>query len=129
MERKRRTGALESFQEDPITERLLAVNQCYLQLNKLPPKETEKENCDACADQFRMIELLYQKGPLAVRFKIVSILPTFRMRRVREILEHALREDDSPLVRHEAAFGLGVMGDTEAVPTLVSVGASGIRVC
>ena len=57
--------------------------------------------------------------PLLLRVHSVCMLEHIGNEEMVESLCHVLREDESPLTRHEAAFTLGQLGFRSAVPALV----------
>lgn len=73
--------------------------------------EMEKFLCD---------RLLDRNQPISERFRALFSLRNLRGRGPREALVLATR-DSSNLLAHEAAFALGQMQDTEAIPALESV--------
>jgi len=63
---------------------------------------------------------LYCTSPEVIRFRIIHVLADFPIEQVRQLLEQALDADESSLVRHEAASGLGMMGDSSTIELLIS---------
>ena len=58
------------------------------------------------------LEAIYRRGSDEVRYKVITNLIDIEYTGSLPLLVEALQSDDSPLVRHEAAFGLGILGDS-----------------
>ena len=54
-----------------------------------------------------------------VRYKIVTDLTAMKFRGVVPFLTDVLRNDESPLIRHEAAFGIGTLGSARGSAPLI----------
>ena len=65
------------------------------------------------------LEALYHRSDAVTRYKVLTELIDIEYSGVRPLLLEALRYDDSALVRHEAAFGLGLLGDGTCVNALI----------
>ena len=64
------------------------------------------------------LERIYRHGNEEVRYKILTELIELEYSGARSLLIEALRNDKSPLLRHEAAFGLGVLSNKSNVGVL-----------
>ena len=64
------------------------------------------------------LERIYHEGDVVTRFKVLTELIAMGYWATRGLLLEALESDSSALVRHEAAFGLGTIGDTSCVEAL-----------
>ncbi|KAH0468242.1 hypothetical protein IEQ34_003275 [Dendrobium chrysotoxum] len=76
--------------------------------------------CTPELEDFLCERLLDQSQPIAERFRALFSLRNLKGDRPREALVSAIR-DPSNLLAHEAAFALGQMQDTEAIPALEEV--------
>lgn len=65
------------------------------------------------------LEAIYRRSGEETRYEILTNLIELEYIGARAVLAEALQGDDSALVRHEAAFGLGVLGNKEHVNTLI----------
>lgn len=65
------------------------------------------------------LEEQYSRGNDETRYKIVTELIEMEYAGARSLLVKALRDDPSPLIRHEAAFGLGILRHPGNVASLV----------
>ena len=65
------------------------------------------------------LEEIYRRGNEEVRYKILTDLIEIEYTGARSLLIEALQSDESALVRHEAAFGLGVLGNQTHASILV----------
>src|SRR5258708_183160 len=99
---------------------LIEVDACFEDLRRTSQmgELAAKSGCEHLAH-------LYNRGSEEVRYKIVAgsglcMPPTER----RLLLEQALRQDSSALVRHEAAFALSNFSDDECGNLLCVVGLS-----
>jgi len=64
-------------------------------------------------DTLEHLEDIYRRGAEVTRYKIFSELIDIECKEALPLLIHGLKEDGSGLVRHEAAFGIGLLGSTE----------------
>ncbi|XP_050235585.1 deoxyhypusine hydroxylase [Mercurialis annua] len=71
-------------------------------------------------EQFLCNRLLDSTQPISERFRALFSLRNLKGSAPRDALIHATR-DSSNLLAHEAAFALGQMQDSEAIPALISV--------
>ena len=62
--------------------------------------------------------LFYGESDESTRYKIVSELIDTEYSGIRPFLKKVLLDDESPLLRHEAAFGLGVFKKAADIPYL-----------
>ena len=67
------------------------------------------------------LESIYARASAAIRYKIISELIDLEYTGARPLLLKALSRDTSPLVRHEAAYGLGILGKSADAKALVPV--------
>ena len=67
--------------------------------------------------------LRYNKGAEVTRYRIITgiVEANFRTKAALRFLAKVLRKDESPLVRHEAAFALGMLNDGEYIGPLKDV--------
>ncbi|XP_020572985.1 deoxyhypusine hydroxylase-B [Phalaenopsis equestris] len=86
----------------------------------MPMDYDDSFECSPEMVDFLCERLLDQRQPIAERFRALFSLRNLKGDRPREALVSATR-DPSNLLAHEAAFALGQMQDTEAVPALEEV--------
>lgn len=68
---------------------------------------------------YQKLNQLYETSTEEVRFQIITELCAFPTKQSRLLLEKALKKDESDLVRHEAAAGLGDVGNQSTIPLLI----------
>lgn len=56
------------------------------------------------------VRSIFSSASEEIRYKIVTDLTAMKFSGVVPFLTDVLRDDESPLVRHEAAFGIGTLG-------------------
>ncbi len=61
---------------------------------------------------------IYRGAPEEVRYEVLTELVGLEYIGARELLVEALQHDKSALVRHEAAFGLGIVGTSRHITVL-----------
>ena len=59
------------------------------------------------------VRSIFDSAGEEVRYKIITDLTAMKSASVVPFLTDALRNDESPLIRHEAAFGIGNLGGLE----------------
>ena len=104
-----------------------ALNQRGDILKRLRMGENDYERLKQLEDAFEKKDLAFFKTfldnskelPLLLRVHSVCMLEHIGNERMIEPLCQVLRQDESPLTRHEAAFTLGQLGYRAAVPALV----------
>lgn len=69
-------------------------------------------------DAYGALASLYERGDEATRFTIVNGLVELHSPIALPLFRHALRADPNEVVRHEAAVGLGSLGDTDSLDLL-----------
>lgn len=62
---------------------------------------------------------IFQYSSDATRYKIVSELIDLEYTGARPLLLDTLKNDKNPLIRHEAAFGLGILGNSSDCEALI----------
>ena len=70
------------------------------------------------AEEMERIRLIYVRGSESTKYKILTELIDIEFTGTRPLLLEVLMNDESPLLRHEAAFGLGIFkkeSDREAL--------------
>ena len=67
----------------------------------------------------RRLEAIYQVAAVATRQTILTTLADFRCSEALPIFIRALQKDESALVRHEAAFAVGILGNESHTHFLV----------
>lgn len=72
-------------------------------------------------DVMDRIESFYREGSEEVRYEVLTRLVDMEYVGVRALLRQALQSDSSALVRHEAAFGLGIMGQPSDASLLAGI--------
>lgn len=82
-------------------------------------KTSVASNRQDVADLFVKLISLYEIPKVPVRFKIVHELSSIDRPESVDLLKRALAQDESPLVKHEAASSLGQIGDISSMPDLV----------
>lgn len=70
------------------------------------------------AEERTQLELMYHNGCDEVRYKVITELIDLECKAARPLLVEALATDTDPLVRHEAAFGLGVLCEASNIAPL-----------
>ncbi len=71
------------------------------------------------AEEINRIEVIYREGDESTRYKVLTELIDMHYHAAPELLVEALQKDPSPLVRHEAAFGLGALRQRSCIHALV----------
>ena len=110
------TGGCEA-EENIFDNDLALVEQCVQKLRLL--HNSPQEDISHLLDY---LNGFYANPKTSVRFKIVYEVSRFACPESVALLTRALIEDESPLVRHEAASGLGEIGDLTVIPILVNFG-------
>ena len=64
------------------------------------------------------LEQIYREGDVVTRYKVLTELIAMGYWASQGLLIEALKCDNSALVRHEAAFGLGTIGDASCTTVL-----------
>lgn len=70
------------------------------------------------SEEMERIRLIYIRGSESTKYKILTDLIDIEFTGARPLLLEVLMNDESPLLRHEAAFGLGIfrkVSDQEAL--------------
>ena len=78
--------------------------------------------CDKAFEKINLnffIDLLQQDESISVRTRCVCILADIGDNSVVPILSEILKNDETPLVRHETAFTLGQLGFPQCVSHLI----------
>lgn len=91
----------------------------YLRVAK---RKERKESDGDVVDVFNRLLTLYENGIEAVRFKIINEILDLNYGDCTSLLLQALRQDPSPLVRHEAAFGLEQKVSDTSAQVLIGIG-------
>ncbi len=65
------------------------------------------------------VRSIFNSADELVRYKIVTDLTAMKFGGVVPFLTHVLRNDESPLIRHEAAFGIGTLGSARDSAPLI----------
>lgn len=63
------------------------------------------------AEEMERIRLIYMRGSESTKYKLLTELIEMEFVGARPLIIEVLESDYSPLLRHEAAFGLGIMGE------------------
>ena len=98
-----RTVLKTNYLSDSFIEADEALDSLYWALEGKDPGVSVKETMDHLVS-------VYQGAEEATRYKVVTDLIDLEFSGSRSFLASVLRNDESALVRHEAAFGLGVLG-------------------
>ena len=81
----------------------------------------DSHNRYSIANAMERIGFIYRRADDVARYKIVTDLTELNYSRVVPFLIDVLENDPIPLVRHEAAFGIGVLGNARDAKTLARV--------
>ena len=73
------------------------------------------------SEAIAQLESIYHSTSDEVRYQIITQVIDLEYIGARRLLVHTLRNDANALLRHEAAFGLGVLGTPEHVEVLCEV--------
>lgn len=71
-------------------------------------------------ESIKELEELFSRGSEVVRYKILTELIYMECKQGIPLLVIALQDDTSALVRHEGAFGLGILGNQSHCETLIN---------
>jgi len=77
---------------------------------------TKKGNQDKILNQLKKI---YQNSDTVIRLRIIAEIIGINYKPSYELLKTALKSDSSPLVRHEAAFAIGIANDLSLQDDLI----------
>ena len=79
----------------------------------------DRHNRFSVKDAMGRVTFIFCSAEEEVRYKIVTDLTAMKFAGVVPFLAEALRNDESSLVRHEAAFGIGILGGARDSATLI----------
>ena len=81
----------------------------------------DRHNRYSIANAMERIGFIFRSADNVTRYKIVTDLTELNYSRLVPFLIDVLENDPTPLVRHEAAFGIGVLGGARVAQTLARV--------
>src|SRR4051812_24943289 len=73
-----------------------------------------------CRQAFEELTSFYGSASDLIQYQIITRVADLRTHMSRPLLRRALTESSSALIRHEAAFGLGILSDTTDESLLVT---------
>lgn len=79
----------------------------------------DRKNRFSVKESMFNVRTLYNSSNEEIRYKIVTDLTAMKFSGVVPFLVEVLRNDGSPLIRHEAAFGIGVLGSERDAASLI----------
>jgi len=69
------------------------------------------EKFELIPKQLEQLNTIYSGGNVVTRYRVVAGIAEIECKDAMSFLEKVLRKDDSAVVRHEAAFAIGIMGN------------------
>ena len=100
----------------------MQVDPAFLKVKEAIEALHEALQSDRCerspSEVFSCLEDLYDHVADEVRYQVLTELIGLEYVGARDLLVRAMRDDSNALNRHEAAFGLGVIGKRSHIPAL-----------
>lgn len=113
-------------------ERSIGASQQFIDVSRsierlsLVKNKKDKKSQGIITKEYEFLERMYRSSEEDVtRLKIVCGISD--MPQSRELLEYIVENEKEPLIRHEAAFGLGLTEDSAAIPLLVEKGLNDVN--
>ena len=79
----------------------------------------DRSNRFSIRETMGRVRSIFNTANEEVRYKIVTDLTAMKFAGVVPFLTDVLRNDESPLIRHEAAFGIGTLGSARDSASLI----------